>query len=296
MGMDKLAMKTGQVNYLRKGDPGEPGAPGAPGEQGPRGPMVYPAGLWDGSATYTRTALSTPMVLHEGQYYVLGKEGSFTGINPQTDYAAHGNDATWLLMDKAQYVFAEVLMADFARLASAVFHGRYMFSQYGTDADGQPVETASGYKDFNASAPMDGANAFRPNLLLDFLTGDLRTRIMHLRISNNGADAGENGSIRIGPNLGLLPELEHGECRQILWIVPQMTRVTVDAVVAGASANVKIGLNGDFYGGKSSWEMHNMGAASFLLIGFNNSTWIEETDWAVYPMNSASETVLDNAI
>lgn len=153
MAKKALASKTGEVKYL---------------QQGPVGPLVYPTGEYAASVSYTRTPLSAPMVLCEGQYYVLNKEGTFKNINPKKDYAANGSKATWVLMDKVRYSFVEILMANFAKLASAVFYGQYMFSQYGVRADGSAVETEGGYKDFNYSDPMNPANKFRPNLLLDF--------------------------------------------------------------------------------------------------------------------------------
>lgn len=108
MAKKALASKTGEVKYL---------------QQGPVGPLVYPTGEYAASVSYTRTPLSAPMVLCEGQYYVLNKEGTFKNINPKKDYAANGSKATWVLMDKVRYSFVEILMANFAKLASAVFYG-----------------------------------------------------------------------------------------------------------------------------------------------------------------------------
>ena len=51
MAKKALASKTGEVKYL---------------QQGPIGPLVYPAGEYSASTGYTRTALSTPMVLCDG--------------------------------------------------------------------------------------------------------------------------------------------------------------------------------------------------------------------------------------
>lgn len=144
-----MATKTGEVNYLQKG------------EQGDIGPLVYPAGEYASGVNYTRTALSAPMVLCEGQYYVLNKVGTFKGINPKTDYAANGSKATWALMDKVQYAFFDVLMANFAKLDSAVFYDGCMFSQEGVDADGNKT---TDYRKF-------GMEEFTPNLLLNFLIG-----------------------------------------------------------------------------------------------------------------------------
>ena len=145
------------------------------------------------------------MVLCEGQYYVLNKEGTFKNINPKKDYAANGSKATWVLMDKVRYSFVEILMANFAKLASAVFYGQYMFSQYGVRADGSAVETEGGYKDFNYSDPMNPANGFRPNLLIDFLRGSFYGRnvdvdggvFRNIRSPNDSFRIKENGDIEI---------------------------------------------------------------------------------------------------
>lgn len=190
MAKKALASKTGEVKYL---------------QQGPVGPLVYPTGEYAASVSYTRTPLSAPMVLCEGQYYVLNKEGTFKNINPKKDYAANGSKATWVLMDKVRYSFVEILMANFAKLASAVFYGQYMFSQYGVRADGSAVETEGGYKDFNYSDPMNPANGFRPNLLIDFLRGIFYGRnvevdggvFRNIRSPNGAFRIEDNGDIKI---------------------------------------------------------------------------------------------------
>ena len=233
MATKALASKTGQVKFLQKGDPGA---------QGPIGPLVYPAGEYSASTGYTRTALSAPMVLCEGQYYVLAKEGTFKGVNPKTDYAANGSKATWVVMDKVQYAFIEVLMANFAKLASAVFYGQYMFSQQGVDANGNPTNN---YRNF-------GTANFMPNLLLDFQTGsfkgkevevqgDITANTMFLKVCTNAAGEEPNGAIQIGGNdPGPLPELEPGTCRVLKLLVPIMTRVPVTISLTTVSSNVLI--------------------------------------------------------
>lgn len=157
-----LASKTGQVRY---------------NVPGPIGPLVYPAGEYDAATKYIRTALSAPMVLDDGQYYVLNKEGAFTGIRPKYDYATNGSNATWVLMEYVKYAFVEVLMANFAKLASAVFYGDYMFSMYGTDANDNQLNDESSYRNFNPDDPMSRDNAFKPNLLFDMRMGKVYTRM-----------------------------------------------------------------------------------------------------------------------
>ena len=108
-------------------------------------------------------------------------------------------------MDKVRYSFVEILMANFAKLASAVFYGQYMFSQYGVRADGSAVETEGGYKDFNYSDPMNPANGFRPNLLIDFLRGIFYGRnvevdggvFRNIRSPNGAFRIEDNGDIKI---------------------------------------------------------------------------------------------------
>lgn len=157
-----IASKTGQVRYS---------------VPGPIGPLVYPAGEYDAATRYIRTALSAPMVLDDGQYYVLNKEGAFTGIRPKDDYAANGSKATWVLMEYVKYAFVEVLMANFAKLASAVFYENVMMSQQGVDENGQASSDYQKYNQFKVN-PSGGEaiRAFTPNMLLDFLTGTLKAK------------------------------------------------------------------------------------------------------------------------
>lgn len=282
---NSIATKTGQVNFHQKGEPGNPG------------PLVYPAGEYDSDTSYTRTVLSTPMVLDDGQYYVLAKEGTFNGIRPKTDYAQSGTNATWILVEKLQYAFAEVFMANFARLASSIFYGQYMFSQYGTNAEGKPVETPDGYKDFDPDDPMAVSNAFRPNLLLDFLNGDLRARTVHLRMSNNEGNEIENGSVRIGAEIGLLPELKPGECRQIWWNIPLINRTPISSTLQGESSSVSIARKGDIMSRVKKLEFSSHAGSSYNLIGFRDDSpkFPMETIWMIYPMDSQSEEMLNKA-
>ncbi|MDD3038808.1 hypothetical protein [Bacteroides sp.] len=150
-----IASKTGEVFYNRKGDAGESGKPG---------PLVYPAGEFRINEIYTMTELSTPVVLCDGEYYVLNILGTTVGINPKDDYAANGSKARWLLMTKMKYAFVEVLMANFAKFASAVFWGDFQFSQQGVDANGNAT---SDYRKF-------GTDDFSPNMLLDFHLGKFK--------------------------------------------------------------------------------------------------------------------------
>ena len=128
------------------------------------GKLVYPAGIYNVGTTYTATTKSTPMVEENGLYYYLAITGSVKGISPSEDVAAKGGN--WELMDSFKAVFTDILMANFAKLASAIFSGDYMFSQYGIDSDGNVS------KEYQKLA----AGIFEPNLLIDFLNGSIRCR------------------------------------------------------------------------------------------------------------------------
>lgn len=151
------------------GAPGKDGQDGVPGKDGADGPIPYPCASYDNSRSYTRNAFMTPVVELGGIYYVQLKVGTIKGISPQTDVSNNGGN--WGKFDMFKYIMSEVAFINFGKLASAVFYGKYMFSQYGINASGGAVETADGYKDFNYSDPMKESNAFRPNILLDFLSG-----------------------------------------------------------------------------------------------------------------------------
>ena len=99
---------------------------GDKGDTGSRGFMVYPAGEWSSTTTYTNDGDNAPRVLYSGVYYILNVVTSVKGTNPASD------TTNWKAMSMIDYIFTKVLFANFAKLGSAVFSGDYMFSQYGT--------------------------------------------------------------------------------------------------------------------------------------------------------------------
>lgn len=161
VGGQKVDEKT--VLVVDDGEKGEDGKPGG------RGRMPFPAGIWDANTTYTATDNIAPIVYHEQgrTYYVMNKTTSVIGLNPGDDYAQNGTNATWIPFENYKAIFTDILMANFAKLAGAVFHGDYMFSQEGIDANGNKTYE---YKNFNPSNPQSGD--FRPNLAFNLKTGD----------------------------------------------------------------------------------------------------------------------------
>ena len=88
--------------------------------------ILLPAGIWE-NKEYTRSSTATPLVYHMGSYYYLVSDTSYVGgvyVEPGT------NNNVWELADQFEVVLAKMLMADYGKIASAVFYGDHMFSQY----------------------------------------------------------------------------------------------------------------------------------------------------------------------
>lgn len=170
-----------------RGPQGAVGPQGPQGDAGPQGPMAYLAGEWQRNVTYTRDKYSMPVVRYNEAYWYLKKETSVLGSEP------NAKSLYWELLMENDIVFSKIVMAEFGKLASAVFSGAYMLSQYGK-LNGQTVDGNSSVKDtaytnFEASNPEGGA--FVPNLFINFLTGYLCA--MNAKIK--GEIEAEKGSI-----------------------------------------------------------------------------------------------------
>lgn len=244
-----LASKTGQVRYS------------VPGAAGPIGPLVYPAGEYDAATKYIRTSLSAPMVIDDGQYYVLNKEGAFTGIRPKDDYAANGSKATWVLMEYVKYAFVEVLMAKFAKLASAVFYGDVMMSQQGVDADGKESSNYQGYNTFRFD-PNTGESKrlFTPNLLFNFLTG-----AGHLGRKN--IEFGADGTVT----------LKGVKSKNDTFQIDENGDVTIVGKVSTSAGGTRIVIDPD----TKSIKMFNQNDKEVFSVSFMQEQWNGSTNY--YP-------------
>lgn len=187
------------ANYAK----GEDGLPGPAGE---RGRMPYPAGFWNADIEYTATDDIAPIVYYEAgsTYYVMRRTATIIGVNPMEDYRDNPTTSYWIPFEKYKAIFTEILMANFAKLASAVFYGDYMFSQHGKDADG---DDTTNYGLFDPTKIGQSNCPFTPNLLLDLLLGkfmgldvDIQGgKIGDLKIEGNQLSAANPSSgIRIG--------------------------------------------------------------------------------------------------
>lgn len=147
---DYIELDSEDVNDYKwariKGDKGEQGDPGGNGR------IIYPMGSYNDNTVYECTDAMSPYVLFEpnGIYYVMNKTYVWQGIveqrTPAEDYNAHGQDATWIPMEKYQAIYTDLLIADGGKLGSFVFGDNKMFSQQGTDEIGSNRQD---YQNFN---------------------------------------------------------------------------------------------------------------------------------------------------
>lgn len=135
---------------------GADGTNGTNGKDGRDGRIVYPAGIYDATVTYTATDTKAPYVLYGDTYYVMNVTTSWTGSQndgktPADDYEQYGEHATWIPMEKFKAIYTKLLIADNGTLGKFVFNGDYMFSQQGMDYLHNEVNN---YEDFgNDSIP-----------------------------------------------------------------------------------------------------------------------------------------------
>lgn len=189
------------ANYAK----GEDGLPGPAGE---RGRMPFPAGFWSADIEYTATEDITPIVYYEAgsTYYVMRKTATIIGVNPMEDYRDNPTTSYWIPFENYKAIFTEILMANFAKLASAVFYGDYMFSQYGKDADGNDT---SNYGLFDPTKLGQSDCPFTPNMLLNLLLG----KFMGLDVDIQGGKIGDlviNGNKLSSDNLSSGIEIGSG--------------------------------------------------------------------------------------
>ena len=144
------------------------------GKKGNNGRLPVPYGEYSSTTTYTATDIVAPYVLCAGKYYVMNKTTSVKGLNPQTDYATNGVNATWILLENYKAIFVELLMANLGLIGKAVFYNEYQFSQYGKNGTTAVVEGGK------YGIPVDAGGSFSPNLLLNFLTGYFRCNNVEL--------------------------------------------------------------------------------------------------------------------
>ena len=154
---------------------GTDGSDGSDGEDGKKGQLVYPAGIYSNTTSYTTDEYKAPYVLDpsDNNFYVLNAIMTWRGTSqgnrtPSQDYAQnHGR--YWLKFDAFEAIYAKIGIIANGLIGSAVFNGDFMFSQQGINSSGG---ISTNYEDFNYSNPFNPNNNFRPNVCINFKTGE----------------------------------------------------------------------------------------------------------------------------
>lgn len=142
------------------------------GTAGRIGPIGYPAGIWDSTTKYTSSDDATPIVYHNKSYWYKVSTTDSTNEEPTAD------STVWKLAPKFSVVMVEILMATFGKIASAVFSGDFMMSQYGLNSKD---ELTNDYEGFDGDPTPYIGNGFAPNICFDMLNGEAWLNKAHIR-------------------------------------------------------------------------------------------------------------------
>lgn len=130
------------------------GENGEDGEDGRKGQLVYPAGTYSNTTSYTTDEYKAPYVLDpsDGNFYVLNAQMTWLGTSqgnrtPAQDYTQNKGEY-WLKFDAFEAIYAKIGIIANGLIGSAVFNGDWMFSQYGINYTGTQTTT---YENFDPS-------------------------------------------------------------------------------------------------------------------------------------------------
>lgn len=153
------------------------GLDGMPGSPGAKGQIVYPAGIYSADTPYQTTSEKAPYVFDSGDnnYYVLNVITPTPWIGteqvkqtPHED-AGEGGTHSWVLMESFDAIYANIGVFGYALVGSAVFWDEWVYSQQGTDVQG---DASTAFERFDPTTPMGPDAEFTPNIALNFKTGD----------------------------------------------------------------------------------------------------------------------------
>lgn len=207
---------------------------GIAGPMGKDGPVIFPCGNWKAGTEYKMVYLKTIdangneviATDEDGKKIILAKPFVYYNNESRDEYYVLNDDVLagsdiqlsntqyWKPFTKIQYIFTEALMAQYARLASAVFYGDYMFSVEGVDINGNPSDESKHHEDYlpmfvnvapeGEEPDMRFSGNFTPNLFIDFKTGAIKMNKISepFNQAKNMADEGGSNIYKIDLNNG----------------------------------------------------------------------------------------------
>lgn len=121
--------------------------------------ITYDDGFFNPSKKYVNDEISRPLVNSKGQRYVLGAVGEYVGVDPATSVA--NKDGVWEFVEYYNMIYTNLIIADGGNLGAFVFWENNIYSQHGTDVNGNPSTDFQNY-------PL---GTFIPNWRVDGETG-----------------------------------------------------------------------------------------------------------------------------
>lgn len=163
------------------------------------------------------------------------------------------NTTYWDPIDSFEAIYSDIGLFNQALVGKWVFHGDYMFSQDGVDANGNPKK----YSDFTDPKEAIANGTFKPNVLFNSVTGEMSGNNVTI---NNGSLTFDSNSFRMESGGQRKVSIYNGE-------------LTVKATMAKAnSGNVTQSRSSSTYistGGEGSYSL--IFGASTEFLGTNSS-------------------------
>lgn len=100
----------------------------------------------------------------------------FSGKSPIDD------NENWEIFESFEAIHAKIGIIDNGTIGSAVYSGDYMFSQQGVDSN---ENTSTSYHNFNPSHIYDSESTFKPNICMNFKTGEMNACCGNVKFGNN---------------------------------------------------------------------------------------------------------------
>ena len=97
----------------------------------------------------------------------------------------------WEKFESFEAIYAKIGIIENGTIGSAVYSGDFMFSQQGVDKNGN---TSTSYQNFNPSHIYDSESTFKPNICMNFKTGEMYVSCGKMNFL--GGDVYMNGFIR----------------------------------------------------------------------------------------------------
>lgn len=117
----------------------------------------------------------------------------FSGKSPIDD------NENWEIFESFEAIHAKIGIIKNGTIGSAVYSGDFMFSQEGVDKDGN---TSPHFENFNPEHIYDSESTFKPNICMDFNTGQMWAAGGNIEMASNG-DINMNGNINMDGNINL---------------------------------------------------------------------------------------------